>query len=101
MAARVGDSVLTGHPGSIVTTIILSTNAKVLIQAIPGAVLGSTLDPFHLGPATTPGGFLPHGPAFVSGGSTKVFLSGAPAARVGDNADLGVIMAGSPKVIIG
>lgn len=100
-AARVGDTALTGHPGSITTTIASSPNVKVFIQALPAAVAGSILAP-HLGPGTSPGGFLPHlPPPIVVGGSTKVLLGGFPALRVGDSADLGVIMAGSFKVLIG
>ena len=43
---------------------------------------------------------VPH--AAVTGpGSTKVFCGGFPANRVGDVADMGAIISGSTKVIIG
>jgi uncharacterized Zn-binding protein involved in type VI secretion len=39
--------------------------------------------------------------AFTNTGSTKVFFGGIPANRIGDSADMGCIIQGSPKVFIG
>ena len=101
-AARVGDTILTGHPGpSLTATIATSPNAKVQIQFVPAAVAGSIISP-HTGPVIIQGVWQLHPSTPILGGSSKVTFGGLPALRIGDAADgAGVIMAGSPKVLIG
>jgi len=96
-AARVGDAIITGHACSATSTIALSLQSKVFISFSLAAVSGSIIAPHTIlvGDAC-----VPH-PATTGVGSVKVFIGGLPANRVGDPADMGVIISGAPNVIIG
>ena len=96
-SARVGDAILTGHACSATSTILASLQSKVIVAFSPAAVSGSPIAPHTIlvGDAC-----VPH-PATTGFGSSKVFFGGLPANRVGDNADMGVILTGAPNVVIG
>jgi uncharacterized Zn-binding protein involved in type VI secretion len=96
-AARIGDKIITGHTCSPVSSIISTLQAKVIIGGLPAAVSGSAIAPHFI----RAGKFcVPH-VAFTSMGSSKVFIGGISANRIGDSADFGCIISGSPKVLIG
>lgn len=100
MAARNLDAILTGHPCDATSAIVATLAAgKVIIQGQPAAVLGDAIAPHKILAGSS---CVPH-PAVTSTGSTKVRIGPAmlPANRVGDVADMGVIISGSSKVIIG
>ena len=100
MAARNLDTILTGHPCDASSTIVATlATGKVFIQGQPAAVAGDAIAPHTI---LAGNACVPH-PAITGTGSTKVRLGPAllPANRVGDPADLGVIISGSTKVIIG
>ena len=100
MAARNLDAILTGHPCDASSTIVATlATGKVIIQGQPAAVVGDAIAPHTI---LAGNACVPH-PAITGTGSTKVRLGPAllPANRVGDPADLGVIISGSTKVIIG
>jgi len=97
-AARVGDRIITGHPCSGTSTIAVSLQAKVRVAGLtPGSVSGSIIAPHTI---LVGDSCVPHA-ATTGFGSPKVFYGGLPANRVGDNADMGVIISGAPNVIIG
>jgi uncharacterized Zn-binding protein involved in type VI secretion len=97
MAARNTDTILTGHPCDVTSTIVASKAVKVFIQGQMAAVVGDVIAPHTILAGSS---CVPH--AAVTGpGSTKVFCGGFPANRVGDVADMGAIISGSTKVIIG
>jgi uncharacterized Zn-binding protein involved in type VI secretion len=97
LAARIGDSIITGHLCSPTSTILTSLQTKVLIGGLPAAVTGSVIAPHTI----LVGKFcVPHA-AVTNAGSTKVFIGGLPANRIGDSADFGCIISGHPKVLIG
>lgn len=97
-SARVGDSILTGHPCSTTSTILTSLQAKVRVAGLqPAAVSGSIIAPHTILAGDS---CVPHA-ATTGFGSAKVFFGGLPANRVGDPADMGVILTGAPNVIIG
>ena len=100
MAARHLDSILTGHPCSATSTIVATlAKGKVIIQGQPAAVTGDAIAPHTILAGTA---CVAHA-AITATGSTKVRFGPAllPANRVGDPADMGVIISGSNKVIIG
>ena len=96
-SARVGDAILTGHACSATSTILSSLQSKVIVAFMPAAVSGSPIAPHTI---LVGDSCVPH-PATTGFGSSKVFFGGLPANRVGDNADMGVILTGAPSVIIG
>jgi uncharacterized Zn-binding protein involved in type VI secretion len=100
MAARHQDPILTGHPCDASSTIVAAlATGKVVIQGKPAAVTG---DAIALHDILAGSSCVPH-PATTGAGSLKVRLGPQrlPASRVGDPADMGIIIGGSSKVIIG
>lgn len=101
-AARQTDQVATGTPAThgCQLTSVISTNVRpqVLIENLPAAVVGS-LTPLHGIKAGS--SCVPH-VGSVNAGSSKVIITGIPAARVGDLVETdGSIITGSTKVIMG
>ena len=97
MAARNTDKILTGHPCDVTSTIVATKAVKVFIQGQMAAVTADAIAPHTILAGSS---CVPH--AAVTGpGSSKVFCGGFPANRVGDVADMGAIISGSTKVIIG
>ena len=97
MAARNADKILTGHPCDVTSTIVATKAVKVFIQGQMAAVTADAIAPHTILAGSS---CVPH--AAVTGpGSSKVFCGGFPANRVGDVADMGVIISGASKVIIG
>ena len=97
MAARNTDDILTGHPCDVTSTIVATKAVKVFIQGQMAAVTADAIAPHTILAGSS---CVPH--AAVTGpGSSKVFCGGFPANRVGDVADMGAIISGSTKVIIG
>jgi len=96
-SARIGDTILTGHACDVTSTIIASLQAKVIVSFSIAAVTGSPIAPHTILAGDK---CIPH-PAFTLAGSPKVFFGGIPANRIGDGADMGVIISGAPNVIIG
>jgi uncharacterized Zn-binding protein involved in type VI secretion len=96
-ASRNGDNIITGHGCSAISSIVASSQTKVWINGILAAV---TPDP--IAPHTIRSGdsCVPHS-AVVNEGSAKVFYAGLPAARIGDSADNGTVIQGSPNVFVG
>ena len=97
-AARVGDSVVTNHACTPVTTIASTLQSKVFIQGPLAAVVGAPLTPHTI---LSGGSCVPHPGQIVNVGSSKVFIGGIAAGRLGDSADLGAVSTGAGKVIIG
>ena len=96
-SARIGDSIITGHACTVQSTIISSLQAKVIVSFSIAAVTGSPIAPHTILAGDK---CIPH-PATTLAGSPKVFFGGIPANRIGDGADMGVIISGAPNVIIG
>ena len=97
-AARITDTVVTGHGCDAVTTIASTLQSTVTIQGLLAAVVGAPLAPHTI---LSGGSCVPHPGQVVNSGSTKVFIGGISAARVGDSADLGAVSSGSATVLIG
>ena len=97
-AARVGDMVVTGHACTPATPIASTLQSKVFIGGPLAAVLGAPLTPHTI---LSGGGCVPHPGQIVNVGSSKVFIGGIAAARIGDSADLGAVSTGFAKVMIG
>ena len=96
-AARLGDTISTGHGCDGTSTIAGALISKVTIDGIIAAVIGDAIAAHDV----------PSGAACVShsatvgGASSKVKFEGRYAARFGDGADAGTITSGSLKVLIG
>ena len=96
-AARLGDTISTGHGCDGTSTIAGALISKVKIDGIIAAVIGDAIAAHDV----------PSGAACVShsatvgGSSSKVKFEGIYAARVDDGADAGTITSGSPNVLIG
>jgi len=98
-AARIDDNIVTGHPCTAIAKIgptPLQTN--VLINGIPAAIVGTMIEPHKFLPGSS---CVPHVGQVVNAGSSKVTAGGIPIGRIGDSADLGAIIQGSPSVFIG
>ena len=97
MAVREGDPLTTGHGCDSVTTLLLSPNKTTRANSIFCAVQG-TITVTHLVPPNVP----PCGShaAFLNTGSSNVKIGGIPWGRVGDSADSGVMLPGSPNVLV-
>lgn len=96
-AARLGDSISTGHACDATSTIAGALITKVKIDGIIAAVLGDAIAAHTILVGEV---CVPHA-ATVGGSSSKVKFQGIYAARLGDAADAGVITSGSPDVNIG
>lgn len=96
-AARLGDTISTGHGCDGTSTIAGALISKVTIDGIIAAVIGDAIAAH-----TIPSGAacVSHS-ATVGGSSSKVKFEGIYAARVDDGADAGTITSGSLKVLIG
>jgi len=99
--ARFNDSIITGHipPCDVNADLagVYGSGVGVFVNSKGVQVNG---DP--VGPHTHNVGnqCLPH-IAFISGGSSSVFVGGRQVARIGDSADTGVITGGSTNVFAG
>ena len=95
MAVREGDPLTTGHGCDSVTTLLTSPNKTTRANSIFCAVQG-TITVTHLVPPNVP----PCGShaAFLNTGSPNVSIGGIPWGRVGDSADAGAMISGSPNV---
>jgi len=94
---RIGDSLSTGH-GCVGTTTLASANqGSVFVNGILAAVVGAPTvsHPFPPDPPCAP-----H-VANLNAGSSTVFIEGIPVGRVGDSADAGAMISGSPNVFAG
>ena len=96
-AARIGDSVSTGHGCDATTSIAGSLQSTVFINGVKAAVDGDALAAH-----TIPSGAacVAHS-AVVNNGSETVFIEGIKAARKDDSADADKITGHSPNVYIG
>jgi len=101
-AARLGDQVATGTPAthgcSLTSTIATNVIPTVLIEGSAAAIMGSVtaIHGIKVGDSC-----VPH-TGTVNAGSSKVFISGFPAARVGDLVETdGAIITGAAKVLMG
>ena len=96
-AARLGDSVSTGHGCDATTTIQGNLTSKVYINGIIAAVKGDVLAAH-----TIPSGPICVGhTAYINIGRSKVFIEGIEAARKDDSADAGAVTGHSPNVNFG
>tara|TARA_R110000868_G_scaffold295032_3_gene555449 strand:- start:323 stop:625 length:303 start_codon:yes stop_codon:yes gene_type:complete len=96
-AARIGDNVYTGHLCSIIVPLLVPSQSGVFINGVLAATVFAELEPHSI---LSSGSCVPHTGTVISG-STKVTFGGLAAARIGDPADLGNIITGSPNVFIG
>ena len=95
--ARHGDTLTTGHPCDGTSTLAAPGQSKVRVEGLLVARLGdSTVVHNHLVEDVC----VPHVET-IKAGSSKVFVAGSAAARVGDAVDLGAITSGSSKVMCG
>lgn len=94
---RIGDSLSTGHPCTPVTSLVGANQGSVYVNGILASVPGA---PTAVHTKLTGGICLPHG-AILNSGSSTVFVEGAPLGRVGDSADAGSMISGSPNVFAG
>jgi len=94
---RIGDSLSTGHGCTGVTTLAGANQGSVYVNGILAAVVGAPTvsHPFPPDPPCAP-----H-VANLNAGSYSVSIEGIPVGRVGDSADAGVMISGSPNVFAG
>ena len=94
---RVGDTLTTGHLCDGITTIAApNTDGTVHANGIDIIVVGAPTVS-HLIPD---GICVPH-VAFLNAGSSSVFINGISVGRIGDSADAGAMISGSPNVFAG
>lgn len=92
------DLIATGHLCDATALIQGALQFKVRIDGSLAAVTGDVIAPHTIKDGRA---CVPHLDAVVIATSSKVFINGLNVARIGDPADLGVIITGSPKVFIG
>ena len=94
---RVGDTLTTGHGCDTTTTIAApNTDGTAHANGIDIIVVGAPTVS-HLIPA---GICVPH-VAVLNAGSSSVFINGISVGRIGDSADAGAMISGSPNVFAG
>ena len=91
------DFIATGHLCDAIAPIQGALQFKVRIDGSLAAVTGDLIAPhtIKVGKAC-----VPHIAAVIAT-SSRVFINGLNVARIGDPADLGIIITGSPRVFIG
>ncbi|MCY7353870.1 MAG: PAAR domain-containing protein [Lysobacter sp.] len=89
LAARIAD--LTSHPGAIAPGP--SVPARVFIEKMMAARVGD----MHVCAFPPPAG--PHPPNKIESGSVTVFLSGMPAARIGDPCSCSALISSSALTV--
>lgn len=94
---RKGDSLSTGHACTAVTTLGGANQGSVYANGILVAVVGAPTVS-HPAPPVPP---CPPHVANLNAGSGTVFVEGIPLGRVGDSADAGAMISGSPNVYAG
>ena len=95
---RVGDTLTTGHDCDAITIIAApNTDGTVHANGIDIIVVGAPTVS-HLIPSGD--SCVPH-VAFLNAGSGSVFLNGISVGRIGDSADAGAMISGSPNVFAG
>ncbi len=94
-AARIGDTVATGHGCDTVTAIAGPGSPTVLINGTPAARVGDLTVPHTIG---VPPICVAHTSPII--GASTVLINGSPAAKVGDSVCSGTITGGSPNVIV-
>lgn len=94
---RVGDSLSTGHACTAVTTLAGANQGSVYVNGILAAVVGAPTVA-HPAPPVPP---CPPHVANLNAGSSTVFVEGKPLGRIGDSADAGAMISGSPDVFAG
>ena len=97
MAVREGDPLTTGHGCDSVTTLLLSPNKTTRANGIFCAVQGTITVVHEVPPIVIK--CSTHA-AFLNTGSSNVKIGGIPWGRVGDSADSGVMLPGSPNVLV-
>ncbi len=97
MAVREGDPLTTGHGCDSVTTLLLSPNKTTRANGIFCAVVGTITVVHEVPPIVIK--CATHA-AFLNTGSSNVKIGGIPWGRVGDSADSGVMLPGSPNVLV-
>jgi uncharacterized Zn-binding protein involved in type VI secretion len=91
------DFISTGHACDTTAKIQGNLQSKVSVNGKFVAVLGDSIFPHDI---LINSSCLPHN-AFITGGSSKVFINGIPVSRVGDSADQGAIISGSASITVG
>lgn len=91
------DLIATGHLCDATAPIQGALQFKVRIDGSLAAVTGDVIAPHTIKAGKA---CVPHS-ATVIATSSRVFINGLNAARIGDPADFGVIITGSPRVFIG
>ena len=91
------DKIATGHGCSSTAPIQGSTQNMVFANLKPVAVPGDPIAPHTI----KVGKFCVGHPAIVNAGSSMVFAMLRPVSRIGDSADMGAIISGSPTVFAG
>jgi len=94
--SRKGDTLSTGH-GCTATTV-LDTPGQGTVYA-NGILIARKGDPTVPHPVSPPA--CPNHVAFVNVGSSTVYVVGKQCARIGDSADAGAMIEGSPNVFAG
>lgn len=95
--ARLTDLIATGHLCNATAPIMGAKQISVTIDGLLAAVAGDLVVPHFI----KAGKACVIHPAAITATSSKVFIGAWNVARIGDPADLGVIITGSPKVFIG
>lgn len=96
--ARVGvDIISTGHPCDATAGIAGQLQNKVFVNGYPAAVRGDAIQTHTILVGDV---CVPHG-ASINAGSSKVFATGIPIARIGDSADQGAVITGASDVFAG
>ena len=96
MAVREGDSLTTGHACTGITFLAISLVRTVKANGIYGAVQGTPTVPHSAPPVP----LCPSHVRFLNEGSPNVKIGGIPWGRLGDSADSGVMITGSPNVLV-
>ena len=94
LIVRQGDDLTTGHACTSITQLDTPTQGTVFVRGKLAARIG---DPTVSHP-NPPVPLCPNHVAVVNAGSPNVFVVGIQVGRIGDSADAGAMISGSPNV---
>lgn len=99
--SRFGDTLATGHGCDPTSTLLTPLQYTVRVNGILASVVGTPVAPHTIENPSPPPACIPHSNQILNSGSATVRIQGIPVGRIGDSADLGAMIQGSPNVFIG
>ena len=99
--SRFGDILATGHGCDSLAPLLTPLQSTVRVNGILASVVGTPVAPHTITNPSPPPVCIPHLNQILNSGSATVRIQGIPVGRIGDSADQGFMLTGSPNVNAG